>query len=176
MGRLDDVGIKVKKRIKKRPAPFDTGDQDAMKERGEKWKNIEKEEKLEEIRKRRQLEVLKEVAERAVKKDPNRLSDAFKVWKKINYVLYNTMDRDAYTRFDAYKKTNPLLYKALLRCLVEPEVIKNIDSLVQRLYKNGPPKKRIDMKNLLWYEDHLLGRKRKNTITIKHKDEDERQL
>ena len=173
---MDDVGIKVKKGIKKRPAPFDTGDQDQMKERGKKWKELEKQETLAEIRKRRQLEVLREVAEKAVKADPNRTAEAFKVWKKINYLLFHTMEQDAYMRFDSYKKTNPLLYKALLRTMVEPKVIANIDSLIMQVYKKGAPKKKINMKMLLWYEDRLLNRKRKNTVTIRHKDEDERQL
>jgi len=87
---------------------------------------------------------------------------------------------DAYARFDAYKSTDPQLYKALLRCLVEPKVIKRIDDFVEHIYRKGPPKTRINMKSLLWYEDRLRASrgdpKRETTVTLKRKGEDEKVL
>jgi len=175
--KLDDVLSKKKvKKIRKIPAPFDTGSVEDMKERAEKWKQAEREDKLKEIRERKRLELLKKSLEEDQKKESQQqMREVYMIWQKINFLLSICMKPDAYQRLDGFRGTNPKLYKALVRCLVEPQVIRNIDAYVDRANKHGVPEK-INMKTLLWYEDRLLGRKRETKVEVIRKGEKRKKI
>ena len=177
--KLDDILSKKRvKKTKKIPAPFDTGTVEDMKERGEKWKIIEKEDKLAQIRAQKQKQLLAKALTKERSKAVNKHTrDAFFIWQKANWLLWHTLTQEAYNHLEHIRKTNGLLYKALFRCLVEPAVLKNIDAYVRVVKKNPLENdKKVQLKNVLWYEDRLLNRKRDTTITIDHKGEQKRTI
>lgn len=177
--KLDDILSKKRvKKVRKEIAPFDTGGQDEMHERAAKWKIVEKEDKLAQIRMQKQKQLLA----KALVKERNRAvnkhtRDAFFIWQKANWLLWKTLTPEAYNHLENVRKTNGLLYKALFRCLVEPAVLKNIDAYMNVVRKNPLEQdKKVQLKNVLWYEDRLLNRKRDTTITIDHKGEQKRTI
>lgn len=177
--KLDEILSKKRvKKVKKEIAPFDTGGQDEMNERAAKWKVIEKEDKLAQIRAQKQKQLLaKALVKERTKAVNKHTRDAFYIWQKANWLLWQTMTTEAYNHLENIRKTDGLLYKALFRCLVEPAVIKNIDAYIDVVRKNPlESDKKVQLKNVLWYQDRLLGVRRETSITIDHKGEQKRKL
>jgi DNA-binding TFAR19-related protein (PDSD5 family) len=88
--------------------------------------------------------------------------------EKVQYILSAVLDPTAYAHLNEIKAKEPNIYQAIFNELVSPDVIQNIDYLIQIIQRRGGVARRIPLDVIIYLERKVKGIK--GSIKIKQGD------
>ena len=71
----------------------------------------------------------------------------------------NTLTPDAYYFLESVRYQNARTYTEILKFLVEPQIVVNIDKYYEIIKKKGGPEKKIQLKTIIKYLRKVTGQK-----------------
>lgn len=99
------------------------------------------------------------------RKELEELAENEKKFRDINmrltYVLYHTLEPDAYQYLDYLRRNNQDLCHKIIYCIVPPKEMRMLDAYVSEIQKHGPSKEKIKLEYIIALEKAITGRKSK---------------
>ena len=132
-------------------------------ERAKTAKLLKQDRMLREARERKEDEYwrLREERERKLKQQIDDVQKIQDVQNKLTYILWNSLEEDAYWYLDNLRITNPELCYKLVYCIIPPEEMKMLDGYVSEIQKHGPPPEKVKLSYLIALEKAITGRETK---------------